>query len=96
MPGAIRESHFAGVGVGAELVGVQAHFGEAIEADPLRDGFVAKIPRGACGAAHGEHQGGEANGHHNQRDEDFDQREACRDVALGVPVPHERRFACLR
>ena len=69
-------TRFARYPVVAELVHVQAHFGEPVERDPLRERLVAQVAAGSRRAAHRDHQRGQAERDDQQRDQHLDQRES--------------------
>ena len=56
MPGAIRKVELAGIGVLSEFIDREAHFGKAIERDPLRERLIPQVAAGARRPAHCGHQ----------------------------------------
>ncbi len=92
VPLSIGEIELAGIGVLAEFADDQAHLGQAIERNPLRDGFIAQVAAGTRRAVDRDHQGAQTQRDNHQRHQDLDQGEAT--CTRRIRAPAVARLMC--
>src|SRR5258708_9044287 len=84
------EIELSGIGVLTKFDDVEAHFRKTIERNPLRQSLVAQQTAGARRAVDRDHQRGQAERHHHERNQHLDQRKAANTAEL-----HQLRFSTL-